>query len=220
MTEAPEREAVLKAVLRHVPFDGWSAQAFEAGVADSGIDPARASALFPSGIDEVSAFFGRWIAARLEEELADLAARETSVRKRIVTGVRTLLALLEPHREAASRLSPVDSRRGAVHGLGSLYRVVDTIWRAAGDCSTDFSFYTKRGLLSGVVASTYFYWLDDTSEDYEDTWAFLDRRIEDVMRIQRMRGRLDRFAGSLGAPLDALRKSPIRSVFRRRPTPL
>lgn len=218
MSGGTERETVLLAVLTHVPFDGWSEKAFEAGVADCDLDPSLVATFFPSGIGDVSAFFGHWVAAQLEARLTDLAENEPSIRKRIVAGVRGLLDLLEPHREAASRLSPVDSRRGAMHGLGSLYRVVDVIWRAAGDKSTDFSFYTKRGILSGVVASTYFYWLDDTSPEYEDTWAFLDRRIEDVMRIQQIRGRFDKMAQALGAPLDALRKSPLRSIMRR-PSP-
>jgi len=214
MNTPDRRDAVLEAVLKHVPFDGWSDAAFKAGLADAGVGADEAARMFPGGIADVSAYFGRWVAARLESRLEDLAERETSIRRRIAAGVRALLELLAEHREAVQRLSPVDSRRGTVQGMGSLYRVVDIIWRAAGDRSTDFSFYTKRGLLAGVVVSTFFYWLDDRSDDFADTWTFLDRRIEDVLRLQKLRGRLERAAGSFGAPLDALRKSPLGGKWR------
>ena len=58
-----------------------------------------------------------------------------------------------------------------------LYKTVDAIWYAIGDRSTDFNFYTKRGLLAGVYSATLFYWLNDKSEGGQATWTFLDRRI-------------------------------------------
>ena len=86
-----------------------------------------------------------------------------------------------------------------------MYRSVDLMWRAAGDTATDFNFYTKRGLLAGVYGSTILFWLDDGSEGYAESWAFLDRRIADVMNIQRARAR----AG------DAL--AAFGPILRRRP---
>ena len=70
------------------------------------------------------------------------------------------------------------------------YNTVDVIWRAAGDTSTDFNFYTKRGLLAAVYASTVLFWLDDRSEDCAATWAFLDRRIAEVMQFPQVRARV------------------------------
>ena len=66
-----------------------------------------------------------------------------------------------------------------------LNATVDTIWRACGDTSTDFNFYSKRIILAGVFSTTLLYWLSDESEDYADTWRFLDRRIKDVMKIEK-----------------------------------
>ena len=64
-----------------------------------------------------------------------------------------------------------------------LYRTVDAIWYAIGDRSTDFNFYTKRGLLAAVYSATVLYWLNDKSPDCAATWSFLDRRIEEVMLV-------------------------------------
>jgi ubiquinone biosynthesis protein COQ9 len=70
-----------------------------------------------------------------------------------------------------------------------LYRTVDDIWFACGDRSTDWNFYSKRGLLAGVYSSTLMVWLNDESEDFETTRRFLDRRIGNVMAIPKITGR-------------------------------
>jgi ubiquinone biosynthesis protein COQ9 len=77
---------------------------------------------------------------------------------------------------------------------------VDAIWRAAGDTATDWNFYTKRGLLAGVFSSTVLCWLDDTSEDHAETWAFLDRRIADVMRVPKATARVREACGRFARP--------------------
>ena len=83
-------------------------------------------------------------------------------------------------------------------GLKLLYRTVDAIWYAAGDTSADFNFYTKRATLAGVFSSTLLYWLNDRSEGNEATWAFLDRRIDDVMRFEKFKGQFVKKAARRG----------------------
>ena len=68
-------------------------------------------------------------------------------------------------------------------GLKYAYQTVNTLWYTSGDRATDYNHYTKRLLLSGVLASTTLYWLRDTSDDYSKTWVFLDRRIQNVMTV-------------------------------------
>ncbi len=71
----------------------------------------------------------------------------------------------------------------AVVGCRQLAFIVDEIWHAAGDTSTDTSWYTKRALLAGVYSATELYMLTDYSPEYADTWESLDRRLTDVMRL-------------------------------------
>ena len=80
-----------------------------------------------------------------------------------------------------------------------LYRTVDAMWYAAGDTSTDFNFYTKRATLAGVYSSTLLYWLNDRSPGSEATWGFLDRRIDDVMKFEKLKARLKSVDRRLGA---------------------
>ncbi|MGI4939662.1 MAG: COQ9 family protein, partial [Janthinobacterium lividum] len=72
-------------------------------------------------------------------------------------------------------------------------RTVDSVWFAAGDTSADFSWYSKRAILAGVYGATLLYWLQDYSDEDEDTLGFLDRRLAGVGRIGHMRRRTDAF---------------------------
>lgn len=203
-----QRDRLLEAALTHVPFEGWSRRSLFAAAADLGIEPALARRLFPRGGDDLLVHLERWadrqMAARVDlEELQELRIRE-----RIARLVRTRLEVLTPHREAlrratAARLLPSN----ALAATASLWRTVDLMWSLAGDRATDASYYTKRSLLAAVWSSTFLYWLDDRSADLEATWAFLGRRIDDVMRIGQLRARLDDAFKGLGRfnPLAARR---------------
>ena len=87
---------------------------------------------------------------------------------------------------------------------------VDALWYAAGDRSTDFNFYTKRGLLAGIHAATTLYWLDDRSEGGAATDAFLDRRLADVAALPRLRAEFERIVGALPNPLRLFRMARPR----------
>jgi ubiquinone biosynthesis protein COQ9 len=114
----------------------------------------------------------------------------------------------------ALALSPLPMFAG--DSLRGWYRTVDAIWRAAGDTSTDFNFYTKRGLLAAVYGATVLYWLDDRSENCSATWAFLDRRIADVMQVPQLKSRITARLKNLPDPRKVLdRLSGRVAGFRR-----
>jgi len=197
---AEERRRILEAALGHAAFDGW-AGALARAVADCGYDRAMAARAFPGGTAELIAFYmaesDRAMQAVLEQR--DLA--ELRIRERVATVVRTRLEAVAGQREAIRRAVAFQLLPGQnARALRGLYRTVDAIWRACGDTATDFNFYTKRGLLAGVYASTLLFWLNDKSEDFADTWAFLDRRIEQVMTIQKATGRLSRLRERVPSP--------------------
>jgi ubiquinone biosynthesis protein COQ9 len=181
-----------------VPFDGWTARALDAAVADAGLPPGAAARLFPGGLAQVAEQVSDWADRRMLARLAVLDGASMRMRERIATAVRARLEVLAPHREAVRRLLGYLALPGNVAlSLRLTYRTVDAMWYAAGDRAADFSFYTKRALLAGVHGATTLFWLADRSEGFADTWAFLDRRIDDVMRIPKLRGRLEKSAGRL-----------------------
>ena len=192
---AEERLGILEAALPHVPFDGWSLATLRVAAKDAGYDESMAALAFPGGVAELIDYWS--VVADAKMTLAYEAANtgEMRFRDRITFLVRARIDAVADHRDAVRRaLTHVTRPSKAGTGIRGLYRTVDEMWYAAGDTSTDFSFYTKRGTLAGVYASTLLYWLDDRSEDASDTWAFLDRRIADVMRIPQKRAKLEEAA--------------------------
>jgi ubiquinone biosynthesis protein COQ9 len=206
MDDDARRDTLLMAVLRDVPFDGWSGAVIAAAGRRLGIDAAEAAALFPGGARDAIAAFSRWADRAMLAALAEADLNGMKVRERISAAARARLAVLEPHREAVRRaLTVLALPHNVPLSLRLLYETVDQMWYAAGDTATDFNFYTKRGLLAGVYAATTLYWLDDRSPDAADTHAFLDRRLADVMAIPRYGARLREGLDRLPNPLRLLR---------------
>lgn len=188
---SPERDAALEALLPNVPFDGWTCRALRNALAATGQDPRDAELLFPGGATDMIAAFFDLADRRMEQNAGELGLEEMRTPAR----VRALMALRlqqnRPHKEAIRRALailafPANARLAAA----CTARTVDTIWHAAGDRSTDFSWYTKRAILTGVFVSTMLFWLRDVSEEDVETLAFLDRRLADVGRITQIRKRL------------------------------
>lgn len=45
------------------------------------------------------------------------------------------------------------------------------------------NWYTRRAALTGIYNTTELVMLQDSSPDFEETWAFLDNRIKDVVNV-------------------------------------
>jgi len=90
------------------------------------------------------------------------------------------------------------------------WRSADTMWRLAGDTTTDFNHYSKRAILASLYTATLLVWLDDVSDGQADTIAFLDRRLGEVARFEQAKSKwtgsaerrpsLARFVGRLRYP--------------------
>ena len=191
-----------------IPIPYFGGVAMMAGARDLGLSPAEAANAFPGGPVEMVEFMSLEADRRMLEALEreDLAALK--VRERVALGVRRRLELYARDREAIRRaLAVLALPQNGPLALRLLYRTVDAIWYAAGDTATDFNFYTKRMLLAGVYATTLLHWLDDKSEGFAGTSAFLDRRLADVMRIQQAKGKLVKLADRLPNPFRNLRRA-------------
>ena len=200
------RRAVLAATLPHVPFEGWTMAALSAGARDLGRDEADALLAFPEGGLDAVLFWSRDADRRMLAalEATDLSALRT--RERVTTAIRQRLTEVAPHREALRRaLGLLALPHNAPRAAELTWRTVDAIWWAAGDTATDWNFYSKRALLAGVYGATLLRFLEDRSEGCADTWAFLDRRIADTMRIPKAAARLRGALARLPDPFALLR---------------
>jgi len=183
-----ERDAAIEAMLPNVPFDGWTLRALRSGLAAAGLPEDEAAILFPGGSADMVAVFCDVADRRMGEAAAALTETGLTARVRAIVALR--LAMNRPHKEAIRRAMSVLALPGHARTAAAITtRTVDAIWHAAGDRSTDFSWYTKRAILTAVYGATLLYWLRDSSDDDAETRAFLDRRLHGVGRLSRVRGR-------------------------------
>jgi ubiquinone biosynthesis protein COQ9 len=204
-----ERDRLIEAMLPDIAFDGWSHAALRVAARQLDMPAEEALALFSRGAPDLVAGFSAWADRRMLDwyEAAPPEEGGTAARIRRALGLR--FEVVAPWREAVRRaLSVLALPPHAVLSLRLLYDTVDGIWYATGDASTDFSFYTKRATLAGVYTATLMYWLEDRSEDFADTSAFIDRRLADVARLGEARARLETALERLPNPFRLFR--PVR----------
>ncbi len=202
-------DAVLDAALMHVPFDGWSDMTLRAAVAASGVDAGLAKALFPRGaVDMALAFHLRGDAAMVAR-LAATDLLSMRYRDRVAAAIRFRLEAVTDKEVVRRGTTLFALPNHAADGAKAIWGTADAIWTALGDTSRDVNWYTKRATLSAVYAATVLFWLGDDSIGHQDTWEFLDRRIDDVMRIEKAK------AGLRDNPLSkALLAGPMKLMER------
>ncbi|RMF10076.1 MAG: COQ9 family protein [Alphaproteobacteria bacterium] len=212
-TDVPEqlRPRILDAVMRHVPFDGWSRAAVSAAARDLGLDPGLVELAFPGGILEMIGAYADRADRQAVNGLAQCPLDRLKVRERVALAVRLRVETMVDHREAVRRaLSFLSLPQHAAAGARLSWRTADVLWRALHDPSTDFNYYSKRAILAAVYSATVLYWLNDESDGWSETWAFLDRRIEDVMKIEKAKARVRKYADMLPEFSRALGKMRYR----------
>ncbi|MBE1291787.1 MAG: COQ9 family protein [Rhodobacteraceae bacterium] len=202
------KSKLLEAAEMHVPFDGWSDASFRAAVADSGVDPVVAKALCPRGAVDLAVAYHKRGDSQMVAALTDDALAEMKIREKITFAVRTRLELC-PDREIVRRGSTLFALpQHAATGAQLIWGTADAIWTAIGDTSRDFNWYSKRATLSAVYSATVLYWLGDDSDGHAATWAFLDRRIENVMQFEKTKAQFNNspMGKMMAGPLGALSK--------------
>jgi ubiquinone biosynthesis protein COQ9 len=203
-----DADRLLTQLLPSVPFDGWTEQALTAASRAAGFDEQAWRRIFPRGPLDAVLAFSDWADKAMLVTLQTRDLTQMRVRDRVALGVRARLEALAPHQEAVRRSTRVLTQPGAAPDAArAVYRTVDAIWRAAGDTSTDYNFYTKRGLLAGVVVATTAYWLRDRSPEREASWRFLERRLDEVMRVGKRLAQLKNLGDHLPLPFRRTRRA-------------
>ncbi|MFC5739488.1 COQ9 family protein [Sinirhodobacter huangdaonensis] len=204
------RAELLAAIEPHVPFDGWSEPAFRQAVADLGADPALARLVCPRGAVDLAVAYHRAADRAMVAALTDADLSGMKFRDKVAHAVTLRLGLVDPElvRRAASLFA---LPQYAATGARLVWETADAIWRALGDESADYNWYSKRMTLSGVISSTVLFWLGDESEGLAETRAFLDRRIADVMQFEKVKGAVIRLPGLKGL---------LGAIRAPQPTPL
>ncbi len=201
------RREILAAVLDHVPFDGWSGAAMKNAAADLEVPLEFVKMAYPGGPAEMVEEHLKETDAEMLKIIETKGFDKTGITKRISTAIEVRLEINERHKEVVRRtVGFLALPFNAPLSAKCLWRTCDLIWKAAGDTSTDYSHYTKRLILAGVYSSTLITWLGDSTEGYQDTQAFLARRIGDVMEFEKAKAKFRELTKDLPDPAKILGK--------------
>jgi ubiquinone biosynthesis protein COQ9 len=185
------RARILEAFPAHAARVGWTDTAFKAACEEAGLSEGEAALACPHGAADLFEAFAERADDAMLEALADLDLPKMRIREKVRAAVQLRLEAQAAYKDTARAMTRALARPDrAPIAARLLWRTADHIWRALGDTSTDENFYTKRAILSGVLASTYARWFADESADHEATWSFLDARIENVMQFEKFKARL------------------------------
>jgi ubiquinone biosynthesis protein COQ9 len=220
--EDPHRamqRAIIEEARIHACFDGWTDETLRRAALDAGYEEGDAALAFPRGPVDAIVLYMIFADEEMAEGMETLDLDTMRTRDKVAIAVRLRLESQVGIRDAVGKAMRVlaDPRHTA-EGAKGLGRTVDLIWRIAGDSSTDFNYYTKRGLLAGVYSATLLYWLNDNSEDQAKTWEFLNKRLGEVLRVGQAASGIGKIADRLPNPFklcgNAKRRWREGPVFR------
>ena len=208
MNTLSDSDELLLAMLKHVPFDGWSWSALKSGIADLNKDPDDIEFIFSQGPIDAARHCGIYFDRIMSETLKDTSIDVMPVREKIKFIIETRLELILPFKESIRYLLSFLSLPGNKSvALQMTFKAVDEMWYLAGDQSTDYNYYSKRALLAGVYGSTILYWLSDNDDEFRSTRKFLERRINDVIMIPRIKRALTDKLGSFSKIIKGFKKN-------------
>lgn len=191
MTLEEMAQALAPAVADAAVFDGWTDKAVASAAEQAGLDPDVARLVYPGGaMDMIAA----WIAT-IDRAMAEALPADMLAQMGFSARIRTMLVFRIEHlarnREALRRALTVMARPANLARAARLgWRSADLMWRMAGDTATDFNHYSKRAILASVYASTLAVLVDDDSAGQAETFAFMDRRLQDVARFGKAKARM------------------------------
>ena len=129
--------------------------------------------------------------ASMQAALGNGALDQFKIRERIRALLQFRLDACAGHEEALRRALAIQAMpQNLVRTMKIGWHSADLMWRLAGDTATDYNHYTKRTILMGIYSATLAVWVEDQSEGKAETRAFLDRRIDGVMKFEKAKAQL------------------------------
>ena len=191
MSSHVQKKRILNLILAKVCDAGWTKEAVHAAAQRSDFSFDEMMVVFDHDISEIVRFFNRCVDEEMINGLHRSVIKNRSIRDRIKKAILLRLRILSRNKQACrNTMAYLSFPQNLMLSLDLLYSTADSIWRSIGDRSTDFNFYTKRILLSSIYLPTLVFWIEDQSANFSDTRKFVDRRIENIMYIQKLRSTL------------------------------
>lgn len=184
------KQDLLAKTLKNIPFDGWSEKSLKDAAKALFGDEKMAFVAFPNSVSSLVDFYARKTDEEMAKEISKFDLTKMRLTEKIIKAVMIRLSIHENEKEVIKSLLSYYSQPAHAHeAVINTARTVDKIWRAVGDSSYDFNFYTKRFSLATIYSATVLYWISDDSENSKNTEEFLKRRIDDLMAFGKFKAK-------------------------------
>ena len=185
------KDLLLSSILPNIDFDGWSSTAFDQAIVDSGVERSLAHQAAPRGAIDLAVAFHKKGDELMKNGYQPENFSKLKYSEKVRKLVKSRIQVSKAHKEAVRKGMSLFALPPNINEGGQLiWNTSDVIWNILGDTSTDSNWYTKRTTLSAVYSSTVLFWLGDESDEAIDTWNFLDRRIKNVMEIEKAKAKI------------------------------
>lgn len=184
LTEQRLLDAALSLLTEHGRWD--EALVLRAG-REIGLSKPEVELLAPNGARDLTALLIRRHDAAALLKLSSVDPSSLKIRERIFHAVleRIEVAMVDETAVRKASLYLAGPSRAAL-AARMLWGSADMIWRWAGDTAADFNHYSKRAILSGVIASTLAVRL---AQGEAAARAHLTRAIDAVMQFEKLKAR-------------------------------
>jgi ubiquinone biosynthesis protein COQ9 len=170
---------VLFSIIEILPYEAFDINIISKACKNIGLQSEYANLLFPNGRAEFLEVFRDYIDEIMVERIKNELSEVKSITSRIFESLKIRFEILDEYKIIIPKIIAFYSMPwNHLKLYPYTWKSMNLIWRIAGnDKSTDFNYYTKRGLLTGVYWATLLYWLSDESTNYESTHDFLNRKL-------------------------------------------
>jgi len=198
------KQRILKSALNHVNEYGWTKKTLEAGAVSEGLPPVS-HGMFPNGGVELINFFymeknaelGRILSQQIEKAKQD-GLGKPNTKQFIRDAIEIRLRMIVPYLDTWPKAMAIQTLpQNAPTAWSNLLNIADEIWYHAGDRSTDFNWYTKRLSVAGIYKTSEIFMLQDKSLDLQDTMAFVDRRLDEVVALGSSKQTMEKTSNAL-----------------------
>ncbi|WP_296598466.1 COQ9 family protein [Phenylobacterium sp.] len=180
--EAAEQH-LLDEALKLAPIHGWTRRTVTLAGQALGMSQGETELLLPHGAADLAALLSRRHDDRALAALADVHASNLKIRERIRRAVEARLDAAAPDEPALRRwMGFLALPQNLPLGSRLAWESADHLWRWAGDTATDENHYSKRAILAGILSAAMTIRM---TQGRQEALAFVDRRIEDVMRFEK-----------------------------------
>ncbi|KAI0880998.1 ubiquinone biosynthesis protein COQ9 [Annulohypoxylon maeteangense] len=184
-------QAILSAAYRHVPEHGFTQHALSLGARDAGYLDISTN-LLPEGPFSLIRYHlvtqREALTPQSELIFHSRGEEKTYLPQQVLDKVERLtwerlLGNQEVNHRWQEALAIMAQPPHVPASLRELALLADDIYYLAGDTSVDSSWYTKRGSLSMIYASSELFMTNDRSAGFGETRAFLQRRLDETNNV-------------------------------------